>query len=277
MRLLWQTLYYLKKIGDIWKITGFVGYPPHFMLPFNNQIAIVTGGADGLGRATAQKLITKGATVCLFDVNQDKLRQAAEELGPKCHWKVTNVTSSDAVSKSVAETVNAIGNPTILVNCAGITGQTNIKGHEVDPDDFDRVIAINVRGTFLTCKNVLPHMLSGNYGRILNIASIAGKDGNAGMLAYSASKAAVIGMTKSLGKDYADTGITVNALAPAVIRTALVDAMPEIQVDYMTSRIPMQRCGTLDEFTDMACFIVSPENSFTTGFTFDLSGGRAVY
>jgi 3-oxoacyl-[acyl-carrier protein] reductase len=132
-------------------------------------------------------------------------------------------------------------------------------------------------GSWYTSKYVLPVMLQRNYGRILHIASIAGKEGNAGMLAYSSSKAAVIGMTKVQGKEYATAGITVNALAPAVIRTALVDAMPEEQVRYMTDKIPMQRCGTLDEAADHAVFIVSPQNSFTTGFTFDLSGGRATY
>ncbi len=132
-------------------------------------------------------------------------------------------------------------------------------------------------GSYLTSKYVLPVMLKNNYGRILHIASIAGKEGNAGMLAYSSSKAAVIGMTKVQGKEYAGTGITINALAPAVIRTALVDAMPAQQVKYMTDKIPMRRCGTLEEAANHAAFIVSEQNSFTTGFTFDLSGGRATY
>ena len=165
----------------------------------------------------------------------------------------------------------------LLVNCAGITGKTNLKSHEVDILDFDRVLGLNVRGTFLTCRAVLPLMLGRNYGRILNVASIAGKEGNAGMVSYSTSKAAVIGMTKAMGKEYAETGITINALAPAVIRTAMVDAMPEDQVKYMTDKIPMKRCGTMEEFAAVALFILSPANSFSTGFTFDLSGGRAVY
>jgi 3-oxoacyl-[acyl-carrier protein] reductase len=133
------------------------------------------------------------------------------------------------------------------------------------------------RRLYFTSKNILPYMLKNNYGRILHIASIAGKEGNAGMLAYSASKAAVIGMTKVQGKEYAETGITINALAPAVIRTPMVDAMPEQQVTYMTDKIPMKRCGTLDEVAAIALYILSPENSFSTGFTFDLSGGRATY
>ena len=142
---------------------------------------------------------------------------------------------------------------------------------------FKWFFSVNFMGSFFTSKYVLPQMLKNNYGRILHIASIAGKEGNAGMLAYSASKAAVIGMTKVQGKEYAETNITVNALAPAVIRTAMVDAMPDAQVKYMTDKIPMKRCGTLEEAADMACFIVSSQNSFSTGFTFDLSGGRATY
>jgi len=136
---------------------------------------------------------------------------------------------------------------------------------------------VNFMASFFTARAVLPWMLKQKYGRILHIASIAGKEGNAGMLAYSASKAAVIGMTKVQGKEYAGTGITINALAPAVIRTAMVEALPEAQVKYMTDKIPMQRCGTLDEIAHMAAFIVSPGTSFTTGFTFDMTGGRATY
>jgi NAD(P)-dependent dehydrogenase (short-subunit alcohol dehydrogenase family) len=147
----------------------------------------------------------------------------------------------------------------------------------VEYADFKKVFDINFSGSFFTSKYVLPCMLKNNYGRILHIASIAGKEGNAGMLAYSASKAAVIAMTKVQGKEYAQTNITINALAPAVIETALVKAMPQEQVTYMTDKIPMKRCGTLEEVANMAAFIVSDENSFSTGFTFDLSGGRATY
>lgn len=244
---------------------------------FSDQLAILTGGADGLGRALAHKLAGNGARVVLFDINETKLREAQGEIGQAADWQVVDVTSESAVRAAVNQVHEKWGTPTILVNCAGITGKTNLKSHEVPVDDFDRVLALNVRGTLLTCQAVLPFMLAANYGRILNIASIAGKDGNAGMVSYSTSKAAVIGMTKSMGKEYAETGITINALAPAVIRTALVDAMPEAQVKYMTDKIPMKRCGTLEEFAETAAFIVSPANSFTTGFTFDLSGGRAVY
>ena len=163
------------------------------------------------------------------------------------------------------------------VQCAGITGRTGIKAHEVDPANFDAVMAVNARGIFLGCRAVLPAMAARGYGRIVNIASVAGKEGNAGMVAYSASKGAVIALTKTVGKDYAETGITCNAVAPAVVRTAMVDAMPEEQVKYMTDKIPMKRCGTIAEIAGLVAFIASPEAAFTTGFTFDATGGRATY
>src|SRR5690606_18652857 len=160
--------------------------------------------------------------------------------------------------------VERYGRIDILVNSAGITGKTNIQSHEVDSENLQAVFDVNFFGSFFMAKYALPHMLSRNYGRILHIASIAGKEGNAGMLAYSASKAAVIGMVKVQGKEYAETGITVNGLAPAVVQTALVDAMPEQQVKYMTDKIPMKRCGTLQEVANLVAYIVSPDNSFTT-------------
>lgn len=165
----------------------------------------------------------------------------------------------------------------ILVNSAGITGITNIKSHDTSTENIRKVFDVNFMGSYFTSKHVLPFMLKKNYGRILHIASIAGKEGNAGMLAYSSSKAAVIGMAKVQGKEYAETGITINALAPAVVQTPLVDSMPAEQVRYMTDKIPMKRCGTLEEIANIALYIVSQKNSFTTGFTFDLSGGRATY
>ena len=245
--------------------------------PFLDRVALITGGADGLGFALARRLTEAGARVCLLDINGEKLEHARKTLGQQCQTYVTDIGKPEDVRLTTEEIMKALGRIDVLVNSAGITGRTNLKSHEVDVANFDLVMKLNIRGTFLTCQAVLPHMLAANYGRILNIASIAGKEGNAGMVAYSTSKAAVIGMTKSMGKEYAETGITINALAPAVIRTALVEAMPEAQVCYMTDKIPMKRCGTLDEFAAMAEFIVSPANSFTTGFTFDLSGGRAVY
>lgn len=188
-----------------------------------------------------------------------------------------DITQEAMVKSAIGKVTERFGRIDLLINSAGITGKTNIKSHEVETEDLLSVFNVNFMGSYFTSKYVLPVMLRNNYGRVLHIASIAGKEGNAGMLAYSSSKAAVIGMTKVQGKEYAGTGITVNALAPAVIRTALVDAMPEEQVKYMTDKIPMKRCGTLEEASDHAVFIVSEQTSFTTGFIFDLSGGRATY
>ena len=174
--------------------------------------------------------------------------------------------------------IAAHGRIDILVQAAGIVGKTGIKTHEVEPGNFDLVLAINLKGIFLMCKGVLPHMVKQKYGRIVNIASIAGKEGNAGMLAYSTSKAGVIGLTKVIGKEYAEAGdITCNAIAPAVVKTEMVAKMPAQQVKYMTDKIPMKRTGTLEEIASMVAFISSKECSFTTGFTFDATGGRATY
>ena len=244
---------------------------------WNVQTALITGGADGLGFALAQRLVARGVTVAVLDMNPSKLAVASGLLGQSALALEVDVSSPEAVRKAVAQVVSQTGRVDVLVNCAGITGQTNIKSHEVDLADFDRVFALNVRASLVTFQTVVPHMLERGYGRVLHIASIAGKEGNAGMLAYSASKAAVIGMTKVQGKEYAGTGVSINALAPAVIRTAIHDNMPEAQITYMTDKIPMKRCGTTAEFAAMAEFIVSPENSFSTGFCFDLSGGRATY
>jgi 3-oxoacyl-[acyl-carrier protein] reductase len=244
---------------------------------FQDQVAVITGGADGLGFALAKRLTDEGAFVAIFDFVEEKLQHAQTILGSTGASFTVDVTDPAAVRAAVERLVAQKGRVDILVNCAGITGRTGIKSHEVTLDDFDRVMNVNVCGSFIMFQAVIGPMLARNYGRVLHIASISGKEGNAGMLAYSASKAAVVAMAKVQGKEYAETGVTVNALAPAVIRTAMVEALPEAQVKYMTEKIPMRRCGTLDEFAAMAAFIVSPENSFTTGFTFDLTGGRATY
>ncbi len=244
---------------------------------WNQQAALITGGASGIGFATAKRLSARGVKIALIDVNRDSLAAAAAQL-PETTLAITaDISSESEVGAAVSQAAERFGGLAILVNSAGITGKTKIKGHEVEPADFRRVVEINLHGSFLMTRAVLPHMIQCNYGRILLIGSIAGKEGNPGMLAYSATKAAVIGMAKSLGKDYADTGITVNALAPAVIRTPIVDALPNEIIEYMTSRIPMGRCGTLEEAASTIEHIVSPWNSFTTGFCYDLSGGRATY
>ena len=244
---------------------------------FAGQTAIITGAASGLGLAITRKLHAEGARVAMLDLNEAALQKAAKEVGENATAFAVDITNEAQVSSCIERIGHQFGRIDILVNSAGVTGKTNIKSHEIDAADVRFVFDVNFMGSFFTVRAVLPWMLKRNYGRILHIASIAGKEGNAGMLAYSASKAAVVGMTKVQGKEYAETGITINALAPAVIRTAMVEAMPEEQVKYMTDKIPMKRCGTLEEIAHMAAFIVSPGASFTTGFTFDMTGGRATY
>lgn len=223
----------------------------------------------------------KGYRVAILDINEEKLAEAngaLKEAGVEAVMHVaTNVTDEESVNAAVTAVTTAWGRIDALVQSAGITGRTGIKTTEVELKDWEMVFKVNSTGVFLMAKAVIPTMETQGSGRILNIASVAGKEGNAGMLAYSASKAAVIGLTKSMGKEYAESGITINALAPAVIRTAMVEAMPDTQVKYMTDKIPMKRCGSLDEIANMCAFIVSPECSFTTGFTFDMTGGRATY
>lgn len=242
-----------------------------------NQTAIVTGAASGIGLAIARRLTQDGVRVALLDLNSDKLPVVAAELGGGAVAWPLDLTQPEVVDAVIGQIAGQFGRIDVLVNAAGITGLTQTPTHDMPLAEVQRVFAINFWGSLHTTQAVLPHMLARNYGRILHIASIAGKEGNPGMLGYSASKAAVIGMTKAQGKEYAETGITINALAPAVIRTPLVDALPDAQVTYMTDRIPMKRCGTLAEVADVAAFIVSPGNSFTTGFCYDLSGGRATY
>ncbi|MEX2234919.1 MAG: SDR family NAD(P)-dependent oxidoreductase [Cyclobacteriaceae bacterium] len=239
------------------------------------QVAIVTGAASGLGLAIARALSAEGVKLALLDLNESSLASLKGTFEFESYK--TDITAEDEVKKTISKIAGSFGRIDILVNSAGITGKTNLKSHETDTADIEKVFGVNFMGSYYMAKHSIPFMLKNNYGRILHIASIAGKEGNAGMLAYSASKAAVIGMTKVQGKEYAETGITINALAPAVIQTAMVDAMPTEQVKYMTDKIPMKRCGTLEEIAGIAVYIVSSQNSFTTGFTFDLSGGRATY
>lgn len=251
--------------------------PTNSSSQWTDHVAIITGGADGLGFAIAERLVHKGARVALFDFNEEALQKAQRKLGEPTLVAKVDVADRTAVGLAVEAVAEAFGRIDILINCAGITGRTNIRSHEVDLEDFNRVMRVNVNGCLNTFQAVAPHMLRQKYGRVLHFASISGKEGNAGMLAYSTSKAAVIGMTKVQGKEYADTGLIVNAIAPAVIFTDMVAQMPPEQVKYMTDKIPMKRCGTKDEVAALCEFIVSPEASFTTGFTFDLSGGRATY
>ncbi len=244
---------------------------------FKEQVAIVTGAASGLGLEIATRLSGEGVRLALVDKNEEKLNSIRAQFAGETETFETDITDEADVRQMVEKVAARYGRIDILVNSAGITGNTNIKSHDVDTENLSMVMSVNFMGSFYTSKHTLPWMLKRNYGRILHIASIAGKEGNAGMLAYSASKAAVIGMTKVQGKEYAETGITVNALAPAVIKTPLLEGMPQEQIKYMTDKIPMKRCGSLEEVANIVTYIVSPQNSFTTGFVFDLSGGRATY
>jgi len=240
----------------------------------------VVGAASGIGRQTALFLAGQGVSVACIDRNPEGAKQTVEMIASsngKAIAAAADVADDASIPGALDAAERAFGRLHGLVNCAGITGKTNIKGHEVDLADFDAVYRINLRGAMALSKAVLPRMLRHNYGRLLHVASIAGKEGNAGMAAYSATKAGLIGLVKSLGKDYAETGITINALAPAVIRTPMVDALPQATITYMTDKIPMKRCGELEEAAQLIAWIVSPACSFTTGFTFDLTGGRATY
>lgn len=242
-----------------------------------NQIAVVTGAASGIGKAIAIKLLEHGVKVYALDMDEKKLVHHFSNHTDKAVTIAIDVTDQNRVSEVIAGIIDLEEKIHILVNCVGITGITNVQSHIVETDNLRQVFDVNFMSSFYTSKAVLPNMVKYKYGRILHLASIAGKEGNAGMLAYSASKAALICMAKVQGSEYAESGITINAMAPAVIRTPLVDMMPQVQVQYMTDKIPMKRCGTLEEAANLALYIVSPANSFTTGFTFDLSGGRATY
>lgn len=244
---------------------------------FAGQVAAITGGADGLGFAIAQRLIAEGATVWLLDRDEARVNAAAAKLGASARAHAVDITDERGVQAAFEKVYAAQQRLDAVVNSAGIVGPNNKKITETPTDGYEQVLRVNLFGTFLVCKHALLQMQKRNYGRVLLIASIAGKEGNAGMCAYSSAKAGVIGLVKSVGKEFAETGITINGLAPAVIRTAMVEGMDPVQVKYMTDKIPMKRCGSLDEVASLAAWIVSPEASFNTGFTFDLTGGRAVY
>ncbi len=240
-------------------------------------VIAILGGGSGIGRAAAVKLASLGITVAVIDRDEASGKETAVLAGRTATAHAADATNDADLRAVLARIERDTGGLQAFVNCAAITGRTNVQAHEFDMDDFDRVYRINLRAALVASQAVLPGMIGRGYGRILHVASIAGKDGNAGMVAYSATKAGLIGMVKSMGKDYATSGVTVNALAPAVIRTPMVAALPQATIDYMTSKIPMGRTGTLEEAAAMIAWIVSPACSFTTGFTFDLSGGRATY
>lgn len=234
--------------------------------------AIITGGAQGIGLATAERFIKSGAEVILWDINADMLDKAVAELGEKASGRVVELTGEDAVNEA-ARQAGAID---ILVNNAGITGG-NGKTWELAPDVWRRTVEVNLVAPYLTCRALIPGMIERGYGRIVNIASIAGKEGNPNASHYSASKAGLIGLTKSLGKELARTGVIVNCLTPAAARTPIFDQMSQEHIDYMLSKIPLERFLEPAEAAAMIAWLASAECSFTTGGVFDISGGRAVY
>lgn len=242
---------------------------------FAGRAAIVTGGASGLGCESAKRIVAEGGRVVLWDIDAEALEEARQLTGAE-HAIAIDVADSAAVSRAAAESRERLGRIDILVASAGITGAT-VPVHEFPIDSWLRVMDVNLNGLFYSCRAVVPLMLAGGYGRIVNVASVAGKEGNPNASAYSASKAGVIGFTKTLGKELATKGVIVNCLTPATFESPILKQLPPSQVDYMRSKIPMGRLGEIEESAAMVCFMASEECSFTTGSTFDTSGGRTTY
>jgi 3-oxoacyl-[acyl-carrier protein] reductase len=243
-------------------------------LDLEGRHAIVTGGASGIGLAIAHRLAGSGARVTIWDIDAKAGEKAASELAGQ--FVAADVSQFDSVERAVAATLRHASTIDVFINNAGITGP-NVKLWEYPLDGWRDVFRINLDGVFHCCRAVVPHMRARNYGRIVNIASVAGKDGNPNASAYSASKAAVIALTKSLGKELADTGIRVNCVTPAAVRTPLFAQMTQTHIDYMLSKIPMGRFGESDEIAALVAWLATEECSFSTGAVFDLSGGRSTY
>jgi len=239
-----------------------------------DHLIIVTGAGSGIGRQIALHLASQGAIIAACDKNVSALQEIANE---RIHTFFVDFTSEESINGCISEIENKLGSPKALVNCVGILGKNGQKVVDVDVEDFDLVYSINLRGALIITKAVIGGMESRGYGRILHLASISGKEGNPLLVAYSSTKAGLIGLVKSVGKEYAGSGVTVNALAPALIQSPMTDSFSESQLTYLKSKIPMGRLGTTDEVADLVAWIVSPSCSFTTGFAFDLSGGRATY
>lgn len=240
---------------------------------FAGRAAIITGGASGLGYAVAERIIAEGGQVSLWDMNGN-LADAREKLG--CHGVNVDVSDADAVGAAAEESIAALGKVDVLMCSAGITGAT-VPVHEFPIDSWLKVVNVNLNGLFYCNRAIVPHMLANGYGRIVNVSSVAGKEGNPNASVYSATKAGVIGFTKSLGKELAGKGVIANALTPATFESPILAQLPQSQVDYMRSKIPMGRLGEVHESAAMACFMASEECSFTTASTFDTSGGRTTY
>jgi NAD(P)-dependent dehydrogenase (short-subunit alcohol dehydrogenase family) len=242
---------------------------------FNRRTAVITGGASGLGLACAERFLAEGARVSLWDFNPETLAQAKGELGD-VHTVRVDVSSHKDVAEAAKLTENVLGPIDILVNSAGITGAT-VPVQDFPIESWLQVLNVNLNGTFYCCREIVPQMIKKGHGRIINIASVAGKEGNPNASAYSASKAAVIGFTKSLGKELATKGVLVNCITPATFESPILNQMPQSQIDYMRSRIPLGRLGGVSENAALVCWLASEECSFSTAATFDISGGRTTY
>jgi NAD(P)-dependent dehydrogenase (short-subunit alcohol dehydrogenase family) len=246
---------------------------------FSGRTAVVTGGASGLGFLTAKRILQEGGKVSLWDLNPDTLEEAKKAIGPvqgALHAVRVDVANHSEVVEAARQSREALGRVDVLINSAGITGAT-VPVQEFPLDSWLQVINVNLNGTFYCCREIVPIMLEQGYGRIVNVASVAGKEGNPRMSAYSASKAAVIGFTKSLGKELATGGVLVNCVTPATFKSPILDQLPQSQVEYMRSRIPMGRLGEAAECAALVCWLASEECSFSTAATFDISGGRTTY
>ncbi len=238
--------------------------------------AVITGGATGLGYAIAQRMLASGGSVSLWDMDGAAAAKAASTLGAKASAVTVNVAEHASVVQALSQTLASAPAIDALVNCAGITGP-NTKVWDYPVDAWQQVMQVNLNGLFYCCREITPHMRARNYGRIVNIASVAGKDGNPNASAYSASKAAVMALTKSLGKELADTGVRVNCVTPAAVKTAIFDQMSPEHIAFMLSKIPMGRFGTPEEVASMVTWLCTEDCSFSTGAVFDLSGGRSTY
>ena len=243
---------------------------------FKNRTAVITGGGQGFGFDIAKRFLESGARVIIWDIDEDLLKSAANEVNNEnLSYDVVDVSNYTQVEKSVSQ-ITSKNNIDILINNAGITGPT-APLWEYDVDQWNKIVQINLMGTFNCCRAIVPNMIKNNYGRIVNVASVAGKDGNANASAYSSGKAGAIGLTKSLGKELADKNIAVNAITPAGAKTRILDQMSKEHVQRMLSKVPRGRFLEIHEFTALVCWLCSEENSFSTAAVFDISGGRSTY